>query len=428
MRIGIIGSGISGLATAFALARSGHHVEVFERDEAVGGLIATCDLAGTRVERYYHFLCGGDDGYFGLCRDLDLAGRLVFRKARTGFYYEGVEYPFSTALDLLRFAPIPFSQRLRFGVFALESRTRQEWRQLDEIVAKPWLIDRIGRQAYEVVWEPLLAMKFGDSHDRISAAWVWHRLHRVARSRGKLGYLRGGSGLLLDTLSAAIHAQGGAIHAGRPARAIAATSGRVRGIVLDGGEVFECEHVVSTLPLPVTADLLPEECRTYAESLRQVAYIGVVCATFKLDRPVTRNFWLNVHDSRLPFNGIIEYTNLNPIDAKAGHIVYVPYYVATDRAPYTEDDATVFRRSWQTLQTIQPGLRDESIVAYGLFRAPYAQAICPTGFLNTLPDVHAPLEGLHLVDSTFLYPEDRTQSGLILRARACAEGIERHGA
>ena len=32
--------------------------------------------------------------------------------------------------------------------------------------------------------------------------------------------------------------------------------------------------------------------------------------------------------------------------------------------------------------------------------------------------VHSPLAGLHLLDSIYLYPEDRTQSGLIQRALA----------
>ena len=50
-------------------------------------------------------------------------------------------------------APIPLQQRIRFGVFALEARWRTEWTQLDEIVAKPWLIDRLGKRAYEVIWE-----------------------------------------------------------------------------------------------------------------------------------------------------------------------------------------------------------------------------------------------------------------------------------
>ena len=423
MRVGIVGGGISGLAAALELTREGHHVALFEAESTVGGLIATFDLAGTRIERYYHFLCGGDQGYLDLCKDLALSDRIRFKRSRTGFYYEGVQYPFSTALDLLRFTPIPLSQRVRFGLFALEARMRQEWRQLDELTAKPWLIDRIGLQAYKVIWEPQLSLKFGDLHDQISAAWVWHRLHRVARSKGRLGFLEGGTGLLIDTLDAQIRQQGGAIHTDRRVEAILTKDDAVRGLKLADGETYECDHVVSTLPLSALADLLGPTHQAYQQRLRRVKYIGVVCAVFKLARPVTRCFWLNVHDDRIPFNGIIEYTNLNPIDKAAGHIVYVPYYVPTDHPLYTASDQVVIEKSWSALSLIGQALHDGDIVAQGVFRAPYAQAVCPTGFLDVVPDSQAPIRGLHLLDSTFLYPEDRTQSGLILHARTCARKI-----
>lgn len=424
MRIGIIGAGISGLSAALYLRRLGHEVDVFQRENDLGGLIATFDFAGTRIEHFYHFLCATDDGYFQLAKELGLSDKIRFPAGRTGFYYMGKRYGFTTALDLLRFTPIPFTQRLRFGLFAMEARVREEWAQLDELTAKPWLIDRLGQRTYEVVWEPLLALKFGRFHDRISAAWVWHRIHRVAKSKGSLGYLEGGTPLLLETLLARLAALGVRIHPGKPVAAILANEhGAVSGLRLDDGTTHACDHVVSTVPLSVLAKLLPPGWESYAAALRQVEYIGVACLSLKLKRRISPYFWLNVHDNRAPFNGIIEYTNLNPMDAGAGHIVYIPYYVPTDHPIYRMDDATLFQQSWDALKQITPGLTDEHLIAHHIARAPFAQAITPTGFLKILPSQDAPLAGLHLLDSVFLYPEDRTQSGHILKAQACAEAI-----
>ncbi len=424
MKIGIIGGGISGLSAAFSLAGQGHQVDVFETRPEPGGLVSTFDLAGTRIERYYHFLCAQDEGYFALCRDLGLADKIRFRKARTGFFHEGNEYPFTTPLDLLRFRPIPLHQRLRFGLFALEARAKEEWRQLDEIRAKPWLIDRIGLRTYEVVWEPLLALKFGDLHESISAAWIWHRLHRVARSKGRMGYLEGGSGLLLDTLWDRLNARGGKVHLDSPVQGISLGAGGVEGLVTGDGSFHRFDSVVSTVPLTVLADLLPGLQSAYAEALRGIRYIGVVCVVIKLKCRITPCFWLNVNDKRIPFNGIIEYTNLNPIGPDTGHIAYVPYYVSTANPLYSADDTAVFDRSWRALRLIRPGLRDDDVIDHAVFRDEYAQAVCPMGFLGRLPDMQAPIRGLHLLDSAFLYPEDRTQSGLILKARECARKID----
>jgi len=424
MRVGIIGAGISGLSAALELAEREHEVHVFQREADAGGLIATFDFGGVRIEHFYHFLCGGDTGYFELCAKLGLGDRIRFRPAHTGFYYQGERFGFSTALDLLRFRPIPFSQRIRFGLFALEARWRTEWSQLDQITAKPWLIDRLGYRTYDVVWEPLLALKFGAYHDKISAAWVWHRIHRVAKSKGRMGYLEGGTQLLIDTLLERLRGLGVTLHTGEPVTRILDSEGRVSGLSTAKQEAFACDQVISTVPLEVLAGLLPPGQERYAEQLRAIKYIGVVCLSFKLKKPVSPYFWLNVHDARVPFNGIIEYTNLNPLPETGAHIAYVPYYVATDHPFYRMDDAMLFEQSWEALKLISDSLTDDDLLDHHIARAPYAQAICPTGFLNLLPEPQAPLAGLSLLDSVFLYPEDRTQSGHISKARECVERMD----
>jgi len=328
---------------------------------------------------------------------------------------------FTSALDLLRFTPIPLSQRIRFGVFALEAQMRREWAQLDQLTAKPWLIDRLGQRAYDVIWDPLLSLKFGDYHDKISAAWVWHRIHRIARSHGRMGYLEGGTALLIDTLVKALERSGVVIHLGRPVTQILASDGRISGLRLQDGSEWHSDRVISTLPTPVLANLLPPGWDAYAAELRRIDYIGVACLSFKLKRQVSPYFWLNVHDSRVPFNGIIEYTNLNPLSGE--HIAYIPYYTATSHPIYGMADEHLVDQTWQGMKLIAPELTDSDRLASHVARTPYAQAICPTNFLQVVPRQAAPIKGLHLLDSVFLYPEDRTQSGNILKANQCAQDV-----
>jgi len=425
MRIGVIGAGISGLTVALRLARRGHEVAIFQREHEIGGLLGSFDLAGTRIERFYHFLCAGDRGYFELCRELGLAERIRFVPAATGFHHDGRTYSFSTALDLLRFSPLSWTARLRFGLLALESMARRDWTPLDRIAAKPWLVRRLGQRAYDVVWDPLLALKFGEDAERVSAAWIWHRIHRVGRSRGRLGYLEGGTSLLLDRLTAELERAGVAIYAGRPVARLLADGGRVWGLELADGAAHPCDRVVSTLPLAALAELLPPESGELAATYRAVRYLGVACVSLKLRKRATRYFWLNVHDAAVPFNGIIEFTNLNPLAGE--HVVYVPYYVPTTSTIYRAEPESLVERTWRGVRRVSGELAESDLLAAHVARAPYAQAVCPVGFGRARPARRAPLAGLHLLDSVFLYPEDRTQSGNILRAIECAEEIELSG-
>lgn len=419
MNVAIIGAGISGLATAYYLSRAGHNVTVYEKAPEVGGLISTFDFDGLRLERFYHFLCANDTGYFDLCRDLGLESRLRWKHPRTGFYHDGTLYPFTSPLDLVRFRAIPMTQRLRFGIFAIEARMRGEWRQLDELTAKPWLIDRLGKHTYDVVWHPLLHLKFRELHDTISAAWVWHRIHRVAKSKGRMGYLEGGTALLIDTLLARLAERGVHVRCGMAAESLIMDGGRVTGVRFHDHDATY-EEVISTLPLSVVAKLLPPGCDDYAARLARVQYVGVTCVVLKLKRPASPYFWLNVHDPRVDFNGFIEFTHLNSFHGQHGHIVYVPYYVATSHSLYTMPEEEIFARTWEQVRIVSPHLHEQDLVAHRVFRAPFAQAICPTGFLQTLADTTPPFGGLHLMDSTYLYPEDRTQSGHIIKARELA--------
>jgi hypothetical protein len=66
---------------------------------------------------------------------------------------------------------------------------------------------------------------------------------------------------------------------------------------------------------------------------------------------------------------------------------------------------------------VNPALTGDDVVDFRVFRSPYAQAICPTGFKDRVLPVKTPVPDLYLLDSTQLYPSDRVLSALIGLAR-----------
>ena len=100
----------------------------------------------------------------------------------------------------------------------------------------------------------------------------------------------------------------------------------------------------------------PRTCRpNIVERLARIPTIGIFCLFLRLREPVTPFFWVNTNDPRVPFAGMIEYTNLNPLPELGGdRILYVPQYLSADDPRYAQSDEEVLRAYTDALALIHP--------------------------------------------------------------------------
>src|SRR5262245_863077 len=135
MKIGIVGGGIAGLTAGYRLAKQGHDVELFEASSHLGGLAAGFPVAGTTLEHYYHHLFTSDTQIRGLVDELGIRPKLHWFTSQMGFTYKGKLYPFGTPMQLLGFTPLPFWERIWFGVQALYLGKVNDWKKYESITA-----------------------------------------------------------------------------------------------------------------------------------------------------------------------------------------------------------------------------------------------------------------------------------------------------
>jgi protoporphyrinogen oxidase len=425
MRAIVIGGGPAGLKAAHVLMKGGAEVTLLEGAPVLGGLASSFDVQGVTIERYYHFICRGDDDLVETLAELGLGHRLHWRSSRMAYYVDGRLYPFLTPLDLVRFAPLRLRDRVRAGLaLLLAKRMREE--DLAPQRAVEWLRGLFGDAAYGVIWEPLMRFKFAEHAPDISAAWMWARLVRLSRSRTSLwredlGYLEGGSQVVLGALGGALGAGGARIVLSAPVEQIVFEEGRAAGVRV-GGETLPADVVVSTVTTSRFRQLARGLQGDYLARLERIPTIGIFCLFLRLTRQVTPFFWVNANDPKVPFAGMIEYTNLNPLPELGGDkILYVPQYLSTDDPRYRQTDEQVFQSYSDALAAMSPGFDRGQVKFYAVFRDRFAQPICLTDYRDTTPGIATPVDNLFLTDSCQLHPHDRTISGSFGLGRRAAE-------
>ncbi|KAF1008016.1 MAG: hypothetical protein GAK28_01493 [Luteibacter sp.] len=397
-----------GLAVAYQLVRDGHQPVVFEADDRVGGMTATFDFSGLQIERYYHFHCTSDRGFLDVLSELGLSDRMRWTETRMGYWYQKRLQPWGNPMALLRFKGLGLIAKIRYGLHAFFSTKRKDWRPLDHVEATGWIRRWVGEEAWNVLWRRLFDYKFYDYSDNLSAAWIWSRIRRIGNSRydifrEKLGYLDGGSETLLKTMQSWIEAHGGEFRLSSPVKKVVMNDGAVMGVeTAQGLESFE--KVISTTPLPLVPRLMPDLPPDILEQYSRLKNIAVVCVIAKLKKAVTENFWLNVNDEDMDIPGLVEYTNLRPLDA---HIIYVPFYMPGEHPKYGDADEVFTAKVKRYLKTINPGLTDADFIDIRASRYRYAQPICPPGYLDDIPFRKLPVQGLWAADTSHYYPEDR---------------------
>lgn len=424
-RIAVLGAGPMGLAVAYQLARDGHCPVIYEADDRIGGMTASFDFSGQKIERYYHFHCISDHAFLKVLDELGIGTKMRWVKTRMGYWYLNQVQDWGNPVALLKFKGLSLAAKVRYGAHAFMSTKRDDWKPLDDVEATGWIKRWVGDEAYEVLWRRLFEYKFHHFTGNLSAAWIWSRIRRIGRSRydlfnEKLGYLEGGSETLLQAMHADILKNGGEIHLRTPVQEVLIEDGKAAGLLVEG-ERLTFDRVISTIPIPYIPKVIPGLPAKALEQFKAKNNIAVVCVIVKLRKALTRNFWLNTNDPEMDIPGIVEYSNLHPLK---DHIVYVPFYIPQDDPKYRDDNQVFIDKVKRYFRKINPSLQERDFIDAMASRYYYAQPICQPSYMDSLPPVNI-VEGLWVADTSYYYPEDRGISESIDFGRQMAKDAAR---
>jgi protoporphyrinogen oxidase len=433
-RVLVIGAGFTGLAAALDLARAGVPVTVLDADAHVGGLAGAFDTQGDRLDRFYHHWFTSDREIMQLVDELGLSADITLRATATGVWYNDSLYRLSSPLDLLRFAALPFLDRIRLGLMIPRARMVRDWRALEELTAADWLRRLGGDRVWRVMWEPLLKGKFGPYAETVSAVWFWNKLKLRGGSRGKAGeerlaYFKGSFARLAEETAEAIRTAGGEV---RTNATVTRLERRGEQWVAQGpwGEVTG-DAVIATPAPALVAEMLEPAGQAAPETLamlRRIPYLANLCLVLELDRALGSTYWTNVNDPGFPYVGVIEHTNFEDAASYGGrHIVYLSKYLPETDDLYRMTDDEVLAFSIPHLQRMFPAFLPSWVQRFHVWRARWAQPVVERHYSKMIPPESGLLPGLYLASMAQIYPEDRGTNHAVREGRRIAALVRNRG-
>jgi len=440
--IGVVGGGIAGLAAAHRLQERGHDVQVFEASADLGGLAATYDTAGDRIEKFYHHLSKSEQTIVELAEDLGLGEAIEWRVGKNAYYVDGVVHPMDTAWQILAYPHLSIYDKFRLGMLVLgidvrggiPSRgTYDEFTDFEDVPIEEFLLEHTSHGVFENFFLPLLEAKFGDRWREVSAAWLLARV----RFRGErdltageiLGYLDGGFGQLLDALVESVGEEN--ITTGARVTDLSLSSGDVDTIGVTTGEIdaigdqpatetYDVDSVVVATMPTVLEDLTGYAC--------DIDFQGTVCSVISMDEPLTETYWLNVAED-VPFGALIEHTNFIPAERYGGeHLLYAVSYIQEPSEELWQMDDDAVEQTWlDGIESLFPDFERSSVNWVETARNPRTAPVYERGYLDMVIPYDlgdAVAEGIYYAGmaSRAQYPE-RSLNGGIEAGFACAELI-----
>jgi protoporphyrinogen oxidase len=418
-RIAIIGAGAAGLAAAWQLLKAtpAPEITIYEAGERIGGLAAGFSDAGWawELEKFYHHWFESDHDILALIAELGLADKVLFPQPKTAMWAKGKAYKFDTPAAMLAFPHLPLVPKLRFGLTGLYLRLSKNWQAMEQFTAQDWLTQRMGKQAYEDLWRPMLIGKFGDVYDKVTMAWFWARIH--TRSV-KLGTFEGGFQHFLDTFANTLRDKGVQIQLKTAVDKIERVGDKL-SLTL-AGDYAAYDAVISTASPALTLKLAPALASldpAYAQQLQGLKHMGAVVLVAALRQQLLTDgtYWLNLpatstnkQQSEFPFVALCEHTNwMQREHYNNDHLVYCGEYIAPNHAYLTMPEADLANLFLGALNKINPAFNTGWVRKWWLFRTPYAQPIPFVNHSQRIPALKTPMHGLYMANMSQVYPYDR---------------------
>ena len=423
MKTAILGGGITGLTTAYYLAKKNHQITIFEKEKIFGGLASGFkeDNWNWYLERTYHHLFSNDHDFLNFAKEIGF-NKIFFQAPETASLYSNPKsnlqiFPLDTPFDLFNFPYLNITDKLRAGIMIVFLKLSPFLSIYEKQTAEEFLKKTMGIKVWNILWQQLFRGKYGDYAGNILASFIWARIKKRTKS---LGYPEGGFQTLINHLVLRLKNFKVNVLTGYEIKELKRRGEKY----LINGQVYDA--VISTLPTPVLIKIAqPVLPKNYLKKMSEIKYLHALTLILETEKPIfDKTYWLNISTSKIPIMGIVQHTNF--IDKKHygnKHLAYLGWYLKKEDKLMNMGKDELVKFVYPYLKKINPNCSIASLLNCYMFKAPFAQPIFDKEFVKNKPDFITPAKNFFIANLDMTYPYDRGTNYAVVLGKKVAELI-----
>jgi protoporphyrinogen oxidase len=440
LQVAVIGAGPAGMTAAYELAKQGIQVEVFEAGPEVGGLSKTIDLWNQKVDIGPHRFFSNDTRVNKFW--LEVVGRdyrMVNRLTRIYYKKKFFHYPIK-----------PFDALQKLGIFTaakclISYFTIKLTPEGDTSTFEGWTTRRFGKELYRIFFKTYTEKLWGIPCNELDADFAAQRIKKLslweALKNGLLGgkgnkhktlvdqfaYPLEGTGMVYERMADYVKQHGGHVQLSCPVKRVITSNGKITGLELQNGETKNYSAVISTMPLSLMVNSLPEVPADIKEKANNLTFRNTIIVYLRVGKKdLFQDNWLYVHANDLLMGRITNFSNWVPeINCGQEDTILALEYWCYDHDDFWKYDENALI-DLAKKEIVQTGLVSADTIKDGfVYRIPRCYPVYSRGYKNNLKPVEqylSSIEGLHVIGryGAFKY---NNQDHSILMGLLAAENI-----
>lgn len=414
LKVLVVGAGPAGLILSYLLAKRGENVSIVEKSNQYGGLLKTTNIDGVEIEELYHHILFNDEQLLKLIGELGLQNSLRWYKSRVALFTHNNFYDITTPANYLGLKFIPFLNRFKLILKLAFPDT--EIKSLKEFFTE---------DIYGSFIEDMLINKFRIYANNVSPQWFIHKLKKRGRSRclfyERLGYLNGSFKIFVDKIVGSIEKNGGKIILNSTIDKIIPRGLQFVVEINNRAELFD--KIIFTISPFDIANLLKDINPEFSNRLFQLEFMSNITLLLYTKKNLTKYYWINIAERKIGLTGIISQSNLVEYKNIKGFFTYISLYLPKDDRLNSLNSKEILEYFLNELQKMRIKVESSDIIDYRITKSEYAQ---PLFFDNNdllTVNLKTPIDGIYILNSHSLLPEDRGLNNIIQKANVLADLI-----